>query len=784
MNEQITKTGTRTRPGKASTSVSPGNTPGISAGITRRAAVSALGLSGGLILSAPLLARGLSTSAALQGKSEAEAASLSPSVYLQITEDGTVHVFIHRVEMGQGSRTGLPMIIAEELDADWDRMNFIQGNGDPKYGDQNTDGSTSIRKFYDIFRTAGATARAMLEQAAANQWGIDAAQVTLKNHRLVNTATGDSADMADFVAAASRLDVPAADTLTFKAKDQRKYVGVGQKIIDMDGIITGTANFGQDVMLDGMLFAVAARPPVVGGKITGYDKAAAMAVRGVVDVIELPASTEKPFLFKPLGGVAVLATNTWAAMKGREALMATFEDGASASYDTTAFEADLWSSIDAGGRVALKRGAGADGLDMAAKVYEADYFVPHLVHAPMEPPAATAAFAEDGTLDIYTHGQDPTTVQATAAPYVGLEPKPDQIRVHSQLLGGAFGRKSKPDFAAEAAILAKATGRPVKMVWTREDDVRHSFYHTISAQRVRVGLDDDGRVKSWAHSAAYPTIFETFNPAATGPGDFELSLGLTDMPWQCDDLQVEACDAPSHVRIGWLRSVANIHQVFALGSMVDEVAKGEGRNTYDLWTDLIGDDRLIDPAADMPDGVTYPNYGETLDRFPIDTARLKAVLKQVKDMSGYGRKMPAGKGMGIAVHRSFVSYVACAVEVSMTDYGTPKVDKAWMAVDCGLAVNPDRVKAQMEGAVIFGISIAMHGKVTAENGQIVQANYDGYPVARIDETPVTEVHIMDVDAPPGGVGEPGVPPVVAAIAQAVSEASGTRIRRLPIVDQL
>lgn len=750
--------------------------------VSRRGFVRGLGLSGGLILAAPLVAKSgkLSDTFLAQAAETSATDVLDPSVYVQVDGEGTVHIFIHRVEMGQGSRTGLPQIIADELDADWSRINFIQGNGDPKYGDQNTDGSTSIRMFFDAFRTAGATARTMLEQAAAAEWGLNPDQVAAENHQIKSLIDDRAEDLGHFVAAAAKLAVPAPESLTFKAADKRRYVGKPVKIIDMDGIITGTANFGQDAMMDDMLFAVVARPPVVGGAVKNYDKAAAMAVNGVVGVIELPALS-KPVVFKPLGGVAVLATNTWAAMKGREALNATFEDGESAGHNSTAFEKDLWASIEKGGRVALKRGEGAEGLASAAKLYEADYFVPYLVHAPMEPPAALASFADDGTLDIYTHGQDPTTVQATVAPYVGIEaPFPEKIRVHSQLLGGAFGRKSKPDFAAEAAILAKATGKPVKVVWSREDDVRHSFYHAISAQRIQVGLSAEGKVESWSHKAAYPTIFNTFNPQATAPVDFELGLGLTDMPWQIDNMQVESCDAKNHVRVGWLRSVTNIQQAFAIGSMVDEIAMGEGNDTYSQWMDMIGDDRHINPADD---GATYPNYNDKLEKFPIDTARLKAALTKVKDMSGYGRKMPEGKSMGIAVHRSFVSYVACAVEMSDRD-GVPHVDKAWMVVDCGLAVNPDRVKAQMEGAVVFGISIAMHGKITAENGRIVESNYDGYPVARIDEVPETEVHIMDVDAPPGGVGEPGVPPVVAAIAQAASRLTGTRIRRLPIMDQI
>ena len=708
-------------------------------------------------------------------------AALDGGVFLKITDDGTVHITIHRQEMGQGSRTGLPQIIADELEADWDRINFIQGLGDKKFGDQNTDGSTSIRKNFDRFRMAGATARLMLRQAAAKAWGVDVNQVQAENHRLINGVTGDSADYADFVTAAAQLPVPAADTVKLKTKSEWRYINTPKRIIDMEGIVTGTAQFGQDVRLDGMLYAVAARPPVVGGKVTSYDKAAAMAVTGVVDVIDLPAATEGPVFFKPLGGVAVVATNTWAAMKGREALKAQFEGGANATYDSESYEKLLWENIDKPGKSHRKRGAGGAGIDAADKVLQANYYVPHLVHAPMEPPAATAHFAADGTLDVYTHGQDPQTVQQTVAPYAGLEPTTDQVRVHSKLLGGAFGRKSKPDFAAEATVLAKATGKPVKMIWTREDDVRHSFYHTVAAQKVRVGLNKDGSLNTWDHRAAYPSIMSTFAPGVMQPSDFELSLGLTDIPFECENLEVTACDAPAHVRIGWLRSVTNIQQVFAVGSMVDEIAVERGINTYDQWMELLGSDKLINPANE---GASYPNYGETLERFPIDTARLKATLTRVKEMSGYGKPMGPGRGMGIAVHRSFVTYVACAIEVEATEDGTYRVPRAWMAVDCGVAVNTDRIKAQMEGAVNFGLSIAKHGQITAKNGAIVESNYDTYPVVRMEESPWVYVSIIDSDAPPGGVGEPGVPPVLPALSGALFQATGKRFRRLPLGDTL
>ncbi|MGA8205562.1 MAG: molybdopterin cofactor-binding domain-containing protein, partial [Woeseiaceae bacterium] len=404
------------------------------------------------------------------------------------------------------------------------------------------------------------------------------------------------------------------------------------------------------------------------------------------------------------------------------------------------------------------------------------YYAPHLAQAPMEPPAATAVMLADGGCEVWGCTQDPQAAQGTVAGLLGIDKS--KVKVHVTLLGGGFGRKSKPDFIAEAAWLARQTGKPVKVTWTREDDIRHGYLHSVSAQHVRAALDTDGNVTAWQHCTAFPSISSTFAPNITGPSAGELGLGFVDNPYAVPNMHLTIGDAQAYVRIGWLRSVCNVFHAFANCSFVDELAHAANMDPRDHLLKLLGPPRRIDPKDD---GAEYGNYGQSLDEHPIDTGRIAAVVRKVSEMADWGRKLPEGHGLGIAVHRSFLTTVGTVAEVSVDADGKLAVEELWTAIDAGLVVNPDRVKSQMEGAGMFGMSLALYGELTAKDGAIVQGNFDTYPILRMEDAPkAINVHIMEVDAPPGGVGEPGVPPLAPAIANAYFAATGKRIRELPL----
>ncbi|MEM7432219.1 MAG: molybdopterin cofactor-binding domain-containing protein [Pseudomonadota bacterium] len=697
-------------------------------------------------------------------------ASVSPNVYVNIRNDGIVEIVCHRSEMGQGIRTSLLQVIADELEADWDRIEIVQAVGHEKYGDQNTDGSTSIRNHFDLLRNAGATARDMMIAAAATNWNVAADECVAREHAVHHEASGQSADYGELVDTASELPQPEA--AAFKAREDYRYIGKPMDTVDGLAFTTGGAMYGIDTVLPDMLYASIERCPAVGGTVTSYDDTAAKAVSGVVDVLKMPEPTSPP-LFNIKGGVAVLGSNTWSAAEGRKALAIEWNLGANGTHDSASYKDALIASVSEPGTGVLSRGE----RDVeTANQHEAIYYTPYLAQAPMEPPAATARVNEDGSCEVWACTQDPQNARNTVAQTLGIDK--EQVTINVTLLGGGFGRKSKPDFIAEAAWLARETGRPVKVTWSREDDIRHGYFHSVAAQYYRAGTDAEGNAQSWLQRTAFPSIGSTFAPNVTGPGSFEIDLGVLDAPWNVPNMHMETCEAEAHLRIGWLRSVCNVFHAFGASSFVDELAHAANSDPKDYLLELIGPDRHINPADD---GAEYGNYGNDLAIHPVDTGRLRAVTEKAADMAGWGRELPDGHGLGIASHRSFSAYVAVVAEVSVNEQGKMNVDKLWCVIDAGTVINPDRVHAQLEGAGIFGMSLALHGELTTADGGVVEGNFDSYPMVRINEAP-TEIHthIMQSDAPPGGVGEPGVPPVAPAITNALFAASGQRVRELPL----
>ncbi len=695
------------------------------------------------------------------------------NLFVSLETDGTVNIICHRSEMGQGIRTGLPQVVADELEADWDKVKVVQGLANEAYGSQNTDGSRSIRHFYTTMRQMGASARMMLEQAAAEQWQVPVAEVKAQNHQVVHTASGKKLGFGELALAASKLTAPETDKLTFKSKDQFKYIGKDVPIVDLPDMLVGNTVFGQDVQLPGMVYAAIARSPVVGANVKSVKDDAARKVSGVLDVITMP-ERQLPAGFNSMPGVAVIASNTWAAQQGKRQLQIEWQEHANQSHDSEQYLAALTEKIKDKGNVQRSTGDAYAALANAETKLSAQYTLPYLAHAPMEPPAATAVF-KDGAIEIWACTQTPQSTQGTVAQVLGLER--DKVKVNVTLLGGGFGRKSKPDFSVEAALLARQTGKPVKVVWSREDDIQNCYYHAISAQQFDAGLDASGKVTAWIQRTAFPSISWTFNAQSDEPSGGELSLGFGDVPFALDNLSVETHKATAHTRIGWVRSVSNIHHAFAIGSFVDEVAVAANVPTHKMWHQLIGKDRMVDPSTQ---GFDYGNYGEGLDTFPIDTKRLKAVLDLVVSKSGADQTTGSGEGWGISVHRSFVSYVAVAIKVRVQDNKVTVLD-IHSAIDAGTVVNPDRVRSQQEGSMIFGLSLAMMGEISFKEGKVQQSNYHDYPVLRMNQCPGDiKTYIIESDAPAGGVGEPGTPPVAAALTNAIYHASGTRIRQLPI----
>ncbi|BAQ73492.1 isoquinoline 1-oxidoreductase subunit beta [Pseudomonas sp. Os17] len=705
-----------------------------------------------------------------------------PKVYVSIAGDGSVTVICNRSEMGQGVRTSLSMVVADELEADWAQVKVRQAPGDEtRFGNQDTDGSRSMRHWYEPMRRCGAAARTMLEQAAAAQWQVPPSECRAQLHKVVHTPSGRELGYGALAAAAAALAVPARDGLRLKQPSEFRYIGKeATRAIDGQDIVNGRAVYGADVHFEGMLFAAVARPPVYGGKVKSVDDSAALKVPGVIKVMPIDGRP-LPSEFQPLGGVAVVASNTWAAIKGRDALKIEWDDGVNAGYNSVEYRKELEAAAQKPGKVVRSTGNPDEAMNAAQSSLEATYYLPHLAQAPMEPMVAVARFL-DGRCEAWAPSQAPQVTRERIAERLGIGF--DQVTVNVTLLGGGFGRKSKPDFILEAAILAKAfPGKAVRVQWTREDDIHHSYFHTVSAEYLKAGLNEDGMPAAWLHRTVAPSITALFAPGMNHEGAFELGMGFTNMAYAIPNVRLENPEAAAHTRVGWYRSVSNIPHGFAIQSFVDELAHKAGQDPLKYQLKLLGPDRQIDPRTLSEEW----NYGESPERYPIDTGRMRAVLETAAKAAGWGRSLPKGRGLGLAMHYSFVTYVAAVIEVEVKDDGTLIVHQADIAVDCGPQINPERIRSQFEGACVMGLGNAVLGEISFKDGKVQQDNFHMYEVARMSLAPKqVQVHLVTPpgEVPLGGVGEPGVPPIAPALCNAIFAATGKRIRNLPVRYQL
>jgi len=723
---------------------------------------------------APLLARAERNGAgalSASGIASIEGTAFHPGIFVGIHTDGMVYIVAHRSEMGNGVRTSLPRILADELDADWSRVTVLQADGDAAYGSQDTDGSHSVREFFDVLREAGATARLMLVRAAAQKWGIPESQcVADPVHTVSEKGSGRTFGYGELAALAAKLPVPKKEELQFKSPQQWRYIGKPAPGYDVADVCSGKPLFGMDVRVDGMLYAAVAHPPVLGGKVKSVDDSAALKVIGVKKTIAIDPF-KPPHAFQPLGGVAVIADNTFAAFKGRKQLKIEWDNGANAGYNSADYKKELQQTARQPGKVVHTIGDPDAEFAKGGKIVEAEYFAPHLAHASMEPPVAVADVRDD-KVTVWSPTQDPQGVQEEVAKALGL--KKENVVCHVTFLGGGFGRKSKPDYAVEAAVLSKKTGKPVKVIWSREDDIKFDYYHSVAAMYLKAAIDEAGKPKAWLQRSVFPPIGSTFDTSAVYGGGGEMSMGWDVVPFDVANFRSENGQATAHVRIGWLRSVANIYHAFAVQSFANELAYAANRDPYDYLMTLMGSPRTLDVGQQGSAGVT--------EKYPYDIGRLRHVAEVAAEKANWGKKKSGkGSGMGIAVHRSFFTYVASVVEVEVDDQGTIRIPHVTTVVDAGIVANPEMVRQQFEGAAVFGTSIARTGEITATGGAVDQSNFYDYQVARMNDAPrQVDVHIVESTAAPAGVGEPGVPPFVPALCNAVFAATGKRVRELPL----
>ena len=663
------------------------------------------------------------------------------NAWVQIAPDDTTTLLIDKSEMGQGINTALTMILADELDLDWKKIKteFAPAASvyfNPVFGLQGTGGSTSIRGSWEPLAKAGAAAREMLVATAAKRWNVEPSACHTENSAVVNTASGQRIGYGALVEDAAKLPVPASP----KRKNPKdyKYVGKATKRIDSRIKVNGTAEFGIDARRPHMLHAVVARCPVFGGTVKSFDGTKAKAVRGVKNVVQIST------------GVAVVADNTWSAMEGRNALQINWDEGVNAKNSSDAIRKLYQGRMAEAGVIARKDGDADGAMGGAAKKLEAVYEVPFLAHATMEPMNCTADVRGDGC-DIYAPTQFQTFAQMTGAKITGL--KPEQVKIHTTYLGGGFGRRAELDFVTEAVELSKATGAPVQVTYSREDDMQHDFYRPTVMVKLWAGLDEKGAPVALKSRIVGPSIMSRFFPGSVKNGlDDTATEGIATLKYDVPNFLVEYLLTEPGVPVGFWRSVGSSHNGYIAECFVDELAKAAGKDPVEFRRVLLSKD-----------------------------TRQRKVLELAAEKAGWGKPVAAGRYRGIAVVESFGSYVAQVAEISIDRKAhTLQVHRVVAAVDCGRHVNPETIRAQMEGGIIYGLTAALKGEITIANGRVEQANFNDYDMVRINEAPQVEVHIVESNDGPGGIGEPGTPPIAPAVCNAIFAATGKPVRRLPI----
>ncbi len=705
--------------------------------LSRRGFLKAAAIGGGLVIGFYV--------PGLKGRSQlmaAENASLDPNAFVHIATDNTVTVIVNKSEMGQGVYTSLPMLVAEELECDWATVHVEPAPvaavyNNPEMGIQLTGGSMSVRTEWERMRQVGAAAREMLIAAAADVWKVDKASCRAENGRVIHQS-GKSLTYGQLAEKAASMPVP--KEVKLKDPSAFKIVGKPTSRLDTPPKVDGKAVFGSDVSIPGMLVALVARPPVFGGKAKGFDSAKAKAVPGVKEVVSIES------------GIAVVADNFWTAKRGRDALQIQWDEGQLKTLSTGGLRDQYAQLAKTPGKTARKEGDPDKVLAAPGNQLTAEYEVPYLAHAMMEPLNCTIDLRQD-SCEVWAGTQFQTVDRAAVAKTVGL--KPEQVTIHTTYLGGGFGRRANPhsDFVVEAAHIAKAVKKPVKVIWTREDDMKGGYYRPFWYDRISGGLDASGKLVAWHHTIVGQSIMQgtPFEQYIENGIDGTSVEGAKELPYEVPNVYVGLHSPVVGVPVQWWRSVGHSHTAFVVESFMDELAHAA----------------RVDPY-------------EFRQRYLAKHPRLRAVLDLAAQKAGWGDSLPKGRGRGIALAESFKSFVAQVAEVSVDPSGDVRVHKVVCAVDCGRAVNPSTIEAQMESGIVYGLSAALYGAITLKNGRVEQSNFNDYPVLRIDSMPVIEVHIVESTENPTGVGEPGVPPIAPAVTNAIFDATGKRIRRLPI----